>query len=70
MRAPEFIGCRRLLDQLRGTARQLTTADGPMAEHITHAITQLIAHLGDAFVGCAAMRAIVAAVFDQSDFRA
>jgi len=41
-----------------------------MAEHIAHAVAQLVADFADALVSRTAMRAVVAAVLDQRDFRA
>ena len=38
-----------------------------MPEYVSNAVAELIAHLGDACVGGAAMRAVVAAIFHQRD---
>ena len=39
-----------------------------MAEYVPDTIAELVADLGDAGIGGAAMRAVVAAVFHQRDF--
>ena len=38
-----------------------------MAEYVSNTIAQLIADLGNALIGGAAMRAVIAAVLDQGD---
>jgi hypothetical protein len=65
MRAPEFIGRRRLFHQVRGAAGQLATGNGAMAEYVSNAVAQLVADFGDARIGGTAMRAVVASIFHQ-----
>ncbi len=40
-----------------------------MPKHLTQAVAKIIAQARDHFVGRTAVRAVVAAVFDQRDFR-
>src|SRR5690606_12914185 len=49
--------------------RDAAAAQRPVAEHVAHAIAQLVAQGGNAFIRRPAVRAGVAAVFDQGDLR-
>src|SRR5690606_16561335 len=69
MSIPKLLGSPRVFDEIRGPARQLAPRDRPMPEHITEPIAELIADLRDLFVGRAAIRAVVTAVFDQRNRR-
>ncbi len=58
-----------MLGQLRGAASEVAARNRTMPEHIAQTLTELITYLGDALIGRAAMRACIAAVLDQCDFR-
>ena len=60
-------GRRRMLDELGRAAREVAAGQRAVAEHVAQAVAELVAHLRDALVGGAAMRAGVAAVLDQRD---
>jgi hypothetical protein len=63
----EALRIRGALDQFGGAARNLDAGQRPVAKDVAHTIAELVAHLGDALVGCAAIGACVAAIFDQRD---
>ena len=67
VRVPEALGIGGSLHQFGGAAGKLDADERPMAEHIAHAVAELIAHFGDPLVGGAAIGAGVAAIFDQRD---
>ena len=67
VRVPELLRIVGALHQLGGAARDVAAGERPMPEDVAQPIAELVAHLGDALVGRAAMRAGVAAVFDQRD---
>ncbi len=69
MRFPERIRISRLLDEHGGAVRQLIVSHRAVPEDVAQALADLIARLGDALVGGAAMRAGIAAVLDQRDRR-
>ena len=64
---PESLRVGGALDQLGGAAGKLDSGQRPVAKDVAHAIAELVAHLGDALVGRAAIGAGVAAIFDQRD---
>jgi hypothetical protein len=66
---PELVRILGALHEDRGTAGEAIVAYRKMAEDITQPLADLVAGFGDALVGGAAMRAGVATVLDQSDWR-
>jgi hypothetical protein len=70
MRAPEFIGRRRLFDQLRGAPGKLTTRDRAVTEYVSNTISELLAYFANSCIGAPAVRTVVASIFHQRDFGA
>ena len=70
MGIPELLRGHCALDEGRGAQRDVAAGQGPMAEDVAQALTELVADFDDAFIGCAAIGAGIAAIFDQRDLRA
>jgi len=70
VRPPEILRPAGPLDEFGRAAREVVAGEWPLAKDVSQPVAELAAHLRDAFVGRAAVRAGVAAVLEQRDWRA
>ena len=68
VRIPEVLGVGSVFDEFGGLSGDLDTDERIVAKDVADALAELIADLGDAFVGGAAIGAGIAAIFDEGDF--
>ena len=66
MRLPELSGIGAF-GQFGGAARDVAAGERAVPEHVAQAVAELVADLGDAVVGRAAIGAGIAAVLDERD---
>ena len=69
MGLPELSVVGGALGKLRRGTRQLAADERAVPEHVAQTLPELAADLGDALVGCAAVRTGVAAVLNKGDGR-
>jgi hypothetical protein len=69
VRLPEPVGIAGALGQLGGAPRNVAAGKRAMPEDVAQAIAELVADLGDPLVRRPAIRARIAAVFDERDRR-
>jgi hypothetical protein len=67
VRAPETLIVGGTLGQVRGASREVDARQRPVAEHVTHALAELVAKSSDGVGGRATVAAGIAAVFHQRD---
>src|SRR5690606_37426438 len=66
---PELLRIPGVFNQFRGAPGQVAAGQGLVPEHITHALAELLAQFGNAFIRGATKRAGVTAVFNQGNGR-
>ena len=70
VRLPEFVVVAGGFGEIRRLAGDIAAGQRTLAEHVAHPVAEAVAHGGDALVGCAAVRAGIAAVLDERDLGA
>ena len=69
MGLPETLRVGRALDKLGGAASEIAPRERLVAEDVAQPVAEPVAHLGDACIRRPAMRAGIAAIFDERNRR-